>query len=183
MEAGAGAKLSLEEPEPERTDSESEVRGGAGGGPAGRAAVRDSRRQPTLSPAWPSPQEEPTAAAAAGRGDFAAGFAFSEKEAAAGPGGGAWAEALGQLKRKVGARDAGRERERGRPQRPSHLSAPFPSHPRSAAPPAWTRRSRRCGGSAELRSEAARSASLAALPFLGGEEEAARWARGFGPGG
>ncbi|XP_039198374.1 probable ATP-dependent RNA helicase DDX27 [Crotalus tigris] len=43
-------------------------------------------------------EEEPAAAAV--RGDFAAGFAFSEKEAAAGPGGGAWAEALGQLKRK-----------------------------------------------------------------------------------
>ncbi|XP_070798021.1 probable ATP-dependent RNA helicase DDX27 isoform X1 [Pituophis catenifer annectens] len=42
-------------------------------------------------------EEEP---AAAGRGDFAAGFAFSEKEAAAGAASGAWAEALGQLKRK-----------------------------------------------------------------------------------
>lgn len=89
----AGAKRGLEEPE--RTDSESEVRGRQRAGRAG--SVRDLRRQPTLS----SPQEEP--AAAAGRGDFAAGFAFSEKEAAAGPGGGAWAEALGQLKRKVGA--------------------------------------------------------------------------------
>ncbi|KAG8131432.1 hypothetical protein E2320_009371 [Naja naja] len=50
-------------------------------------------------------EEEP---AAAGRGDFAAGFAFSEKEAAAGAGSGVWAEALGQLKRKVGTRGGGR---------------------------------------------------------------------------
>ncbi|XP_053101779.1 probable ATP-dependent RNA helicase DDX27 [Hemicordylus capensis] len=33
-----------------------------------------------------------------GRGDFAPGFVFAEKEAFAGPGGGAWAEVLGQLK-------------------------------------------------------------------------------------
>ncbi|XP_058032197.1 probable ATP-dependent RNA helicase DDX27 isoform X3 [Ahaetulla prasina] len=92
MEVGAGAKWSLEDPdaEPERTDSESEVRVGPG------ESVGDSGHPPTL-PASPSLQEEP---AAAGRGDFAAGFAFSEKEAAAGAGSGAWAEALGQLKRK-----------------------------------------------------------------------------------
>lgn len=133
----------------------------------------DSGRPPTL-PASPSLQEEP---AAAGRGDFAAGFAFSEKEAAAGAASGAWVEALGQLKRKVGNRDRGRGR--WRPRHP-HLSALLQRCATSLDEKiATVRRQRR----AQVRSRSQRRLRGACPGGASLREREARWARGFGPNG